>query len=479
MRRNLIVLPFILVLFAVTAVAQPVPPATPTEPAAAATAPVAAASEAAAPVDAAPAAVAPEEPQATPLSKHGFRPGHGPMRANPKRMADKAAFCGDDASACPCSAGKCDKRKGMGEGHGQRRPHGNQTREHGQEGRRGDIEATGLVQLQAALMTGKDNQMARGDAAQREGFGLRRARFGLEGDIGRGMEAGIEAELADAESLLNEAWLSIRTWKGSKVIAGAQKMPFSRSAMMSAAHTALAQRPFAVEAMAPFRQLGVVMTGKYPDLFGIEWHLGVFNAFERAGTFHAGIAENAGLRGNTLAGDSPFSGLSYVGRLSVEPLGGVGKSVADIGCPDRGPRLAVGGGAVYSDGGTNTTMAMSADLLLKWNGAHVMVEYLRDTAKPVEEPTTPALIPAQLDRQSIVAEAGYAFWRANAAVRFELIDPNVDQDDATDEAMVSGALGYQLMRNKLRLQLQYDRRIELQGSDLDNDTAYAQLQWLL
>jgi len=330
-----------------------------------------------------------------------------------------------------------------------------------------------LIQTQFVAYTGKDAQLANGDRAQDMGFSMRRARFGLDGGLGRRVDFGIVADFVQGNPL-SEAWMGLGAWHNAKLIVGAQKVAFSHFAMVGSGDQALAERPFAVSAMAPFRQVGATLTGKY-DLLCAQWFLGAYNGFERNATFFEGIQENAGFNGNH------FNGLSYVGRVQLEPLGRLGPAVADHG--RKSLRFEVGGGVLYNDGGTTKSLSYSGDVHLKWRGAHLAFEYLRDAAKPQQQPTTASTIPADINRQAIIVEGGYAWWRLNAAVRYELIDPNTANKDNEDQGIVSAALGYQLMRNKLRVQVQYDHRAENKGTPgqagLENDTVFGQFQFML
>ena len=342
----------------------------------------------------------------------------------------------------------------------------------------GRVNPHALLQVQSALLAGDDNQQLRGDRAERVGFSMRRASLGLTGGLGERVEFGLETDLVDSE-LLNEAWIGIDTWPGARITVGAQKVPFSRSAMLSSGHTALAERPLAVEAMAPMRQIGAVASGAYERL-GMQWHLGAFNGYERDPNFFAGVRENAGLRGNR------FNGLSYVARLALEPLGLLGRTTADLRSAggmvptskDRGLLVQVGIGGLYNDGGSTVSRAMSADLHVKLRGVHLLLEWLDDSAQPSNRPDSGATIPAAIERQALIAELGYAYGRGNIAFRFENIQPNSDSA-ASDERVFSSAIGYQLQRNRLRAQLQYDERIETAGHAVDNRSLFAQIQLML
>ena len=555
------------VLIAAPTLAQPgpppVPPVPPAPPAAAPATPVSPPAPTPAPAADAPPAAA---PSAGDEGVHAPPPAASDeARPRPKRDRDRERHDRRDGSApsdMPDDGPACegpDCRGGHGEDHGPFMPPGmlDDLRRALGLGGPARINPHVLVQLRTAILTGAGNQAAGGDRAERPGFAVPRARLGLAGELGRRVDFGIETDLAGCDDgghcdPLNEAWLGFRAWRGSQLVLGSHKVPFARSAMLGSGNAALAERSLASAAMAPFRQVGASMTGRYEKFAGIQWHLGVFNGFSRDSTFHGGIRQNEGVHGNR------FHGLAYVARISVEPMGEPGRGVADLpgsdgpgrspadrngadkngadknggcgpdGCsPDckgdcgggkdhgkdhgadhgkdqdlehskdqdlehskehgqrhgdsgkRGLRVHLGGGALYDDGGSTKSLSYSADLHVKFRGVHFLAEAIMDQIDPLEQPTTGATLPETVGRRSMVVEAGYARGRFQAAARVELIDPNVATEDRIDEMVVSGSLGYQIMRNRVRAVLQYDHRQERFGPAVDNDTLFAQFQLML
>ena len=451
-------------------------------------------------------------------------PGAGPCEGQVED--DEGPCCeGDDEDCCgpqPCgTAGEHHGRPGrdakgagpqdkgpMVEGHGEGgEHHGHFGEHHGHPGEAGAIEGelppghppipgmgrgfgpppplagwfggarpTALLQMQGAMYTGKDNQLSAGDRAEKPGFGLRTARLGVEGQVSPRIRLAVETDLANigssnpASSALTNAYAAIRAWHGSEIILGAQKMPFSRFAMLHAGDQAMAEKPFATNAMAPFYQVGATVTGHYPQLGHLRWFVGGYNAFERLDNFYLGIPQNSGLGGNR------FGGASMVARVQAEPLGSIGPSVADYGHSKF--RFEVGAGGYFNDSGTNKSWAGSADLQLKSHGFHLLAEFLMDSATPVDQPTTPGALPTAKKRQAVIAEAGYAWHALNAAVRYEKIDPDKNVVDNQDQQIISGAVGWAVMRNRVRLNLQFDHRQE-SLQPVSNDTLFAQFQFRL
>ncbi len=316
-----------------------------------------------------------------------------------------------------------------------------------------------------------DNMFVNGDQIEKLGFGIPRARLGINGQLADHIPFLIATDLAnrggtsDGQYLL-DAWVGYQRFHFFKLYLGARTVPFSRSAILSSADAGLSERARSADAMAPFRQVGLTLAGDY-ELAGLGWRLGVYNGFERHTEFYRGIVNGTGLRGNR------FHGLSMVGRLHAEPLGQVGPNVADL---ERGKlRLHVGGGMYMNDAGTGKTQGMSADLHVKVAGFHLLAEWIRDDAEPVESPTTPATIPEKLTRQAMSVELGYTIAKHGIAVRAEMIDPNTAVDDNRDEMWLSVAFNHHFIENMARFSLQFDHREERNGEPRDNDALYAKL----
>ncbi len=336
--------------------------------------------------------------------------------------------------------------------------------------RRGELEASlyGQLQTRGTFFTGDDNLALRGDLAERPGFAVPRARFGVAGQLADHVLFAIGTDITQAGGArVNDAWLTYTRFRYLHMSFGARKLPFSRSAMTSSSDQALAERSRASAWIAPYRQVGVTMAGRYEDI-GLDWDLGLYNGFTRHGTFYEGYRENDGLSGNRL------NGLSTAGRVAWAPIGAMGEATADM--EHKPLRVAVGLSGILNDGGTVRSKHMGVDAILKVRGLHLLVEALSEQAEPVDEPTEAATIPASTERRALVVEAGYVVDRLSFAARVELLDPNVDVDDHDDEMIVSVALGYHFIRNLLRVQLQMDHREERYGPAIDNDTAFAQIQ---
>ncbi|WP_437278805.1 porin [Sorangium sp. So ce375] len=329
-----------------------------------------------------------------------------------------------------------------------------------------------LVQAQAVPYIGDDAFLQAGDVAEGQGFRLRRARVGFAGTLAGVVPFAVSGELAggaDGSARLSEAWIGYAHFPFANLYFGAHDVPFSRSAMTGAGEGALIERPLAVRAMAPSRQVGLHVEGHFRGR-AFSYFAGMFNGFQRADQLFAGYVENAASFGNR------FDHIAYVARLATEPLGPLPRSVQDLAAS----RLRVGAGAGYffSDGGTRDLHGIGADLLVHLDGAHALAELLWNQSRPESTPTQPLGQLAPVTSIGLVGELGYFVRRIKVGVsaRFEWLDPNLDISDETDSWALTAGASYHFIDNTLKAQADFTHRQERHGVALDNDAVALQLQ---
>lgn len=329
-----------------------------------------------------------------------------------------------------------------------------------------------LVQPQLALYAGPDNLIQDGDPAERIGVRLRRARLGVGGWAFGMFDFSLGIELADLQVDILDAWVGYRQFSVLGAVLGAHKVPFSRYALTGSDRGSLIERPMSVDAIAPYRQVGLTLEGEVGDGLAHYW-LGVYNGFERHTNFHEGYVENSAFQGNR------FNRVAFAGRLSLEPLGPIGEDIADLDCSSF--RIAVGSSLVYNDGQTTRTTAWEADVHLKSHGFHLLAEYVADSSEPQDSPTTTATIPAKSDRFGLTTEVGYMILpgQLGAVVRAEWFDDNESQDNNGDALVLTGGVQYYWKRHHLKAALDFTHREELKGVSRDNDTLLLQVQFAL
>ena len=329
-----------------------------------------------------------------------------------------------------------------------------------------------LIQAQAIPYVGKDSFLQAGDPAERGGFRMRRARFGLEGKLYDRVPFKISAEFDSDEkgtARLHDAWFGYDKWRSLQLFAGAREVPFSRSAMIESGGGAMIERPLAVRSMAPFHQLGMSVEGHlWKGALG--YALGIYNGLQRSDRFYEGYGENAALLGNR------FDGLTYAGRLSSEPLGSLGNTMEDL---KKGPfRVGVGASFFFSNGGTRDLLGAGADVLLHAHGFHLLGELISNHSSPHAVPTQPTSQISTVQSLAAIGEVGYMLVKNRLGVnaRFEWIDPNTSVTDEADSWLVSGGLGYHVLHDFLKANLDFTHRQEIHGNSLKNDSLVFQLQ---
>lgn len=326
-----------------------------------------------------------------------------------------------------------------------------------------------LLQVQALPYIGGESFLQAGDPGERAGFRLRRARFGFAGRLYQRVSFRITGEYSSDDAgtaRLYDAWFGYDAFKPLQLFAGTRDVPFSRSALIDAGHSALIERPLAVRAMAPFHQLGVSAEGSL-GRGRLNYALGVYNGLQRTDQFFQGYTQNAALLGNR------FDGLTYAARLTV---GRPGRDIAALS-HDR-LRSGVGGSFFFSNGGTREILGAAGDALLHYRGMHVLVEFLSNRSTPRTNPTQPVTQLAPAQSLGAVGEVGYVLFRQRLGIagRFEWLDPNTAAQDESDSWLLTFGLNYHVLRDLLRAQLDFTHRQEIHGQSLANDALVLQLQ---
>lgn len=323
-----------------------------------------------------------------------------------------------------------------------------------------------LLQVQAMPYVGKDAFFQAGDMAEQPGFRMRRARIGMAGELYDVIPFEISGDLVTDDIgnvRLNEAWVGYRFRDWLEVYAGAHRLPFTRTGLLTSAGTALLDRPLATQALAPFQQVGVHAEGK---LLGgvLRYAVGVWNGFQRGDLFYSGYRLNASPFGNR------FQDLAYSVRIAAEPFGGLGGTVADY---EQTPKLRFGAGVSYffSDGGTRDIHGGAADAIVHWKGMHLLGEFLLTQIDPEDVPEQPTTQVARIKSVAAVGEAGYTILKDRLSVntRVEWINANTDVSTENDQVVVNGGVTYFVVEHLLKAQLEFIHRQELGGRSLSND----------
>lgn len=151
------------------------------------------------------------------------------------------------------------------------------------------LELTGHLQLDTRAFDGWSVAGDVDDSLRADEAEVRRARVGLTARWQR-LDLELEAELADAEEPLKDAWLGWRFGHGLRLRAGRLKLPFSREWLVGSKRLDFAERSLPVSALAPGRDWGAEALAR----------LGRVEA--QAGLFAGDGAADASRAGTTVAG---------------------------------------------------------------------------------------------------------------------------------------------------------------------------------
>ncbi|RME28976.1 MAG: hypothetical protein D6806_01985 [Deltaproteobacteria bacterium] len=317
-------------------------------------------------------------------------------------------------------------------------------------------------------MVGADaDSFSNGDAMSRDGFRLRRARLGIDGQITSQWKYSLELDLVDEFSGGNVLLDASVTWIACRhawIRAGVGKAPFSRMLLTSSAKLQFVERPHWVGRensvdgymLDPGRQLGLTVGGAVAFL---RWQVGVYNGTPgfSAGNFN--------------------DGLMYAVRLEGG-LGNLGTAEADF--ERSGPRFAVGLNGYLNQAPAANVRAAGVDAGFKWQGLSVWLEAVWAKAVPDSRPAGTDTIMDETESWGMSAQAGYMLpfddMDLELAARFAIMDDNVHFENEGDMWEVTAGVNWYLMKNNLKLMLDYVLKEELHGADLSNDAVLAMLQ---
>ena len=320
---------------------------------------------------------------------------------------------------------------------------------------------------------GADSRMSEGDKMDQPGFRLRRARLGVEGQILQPLTYKIEMDLFDKSMSggpLYQAWVDFTPIQYIGLKVGFMEFPLVRGMDAGSFGLAHIDRAVGIYAMSPTNSLGAVLHSEpWKDHLVISF--GVFNGLERGDSFFAGYAPVGISEGNR------FEKLAYVGRVDVVPLGKLGTGEADVK-QEQSFCLGFGGGILYSDGTSVSTLAGAAWLHMKAWGFHLNGDFVMDRSKPKSDAGQAPQLADLTRRMAVQGSVGYVFLKdlLGIAARIEYIDSNMDALNEGDQIIAAGTLSYYAIGNWVKVQLEYQHRQELHGLSLGNDHVIAGVQ---
>jgi hypothetical protein len=264
---------------------------------------------------------------------------------------------------------------------------------------------------------------------------------------------------------LRDARIEFDRLRDFTVWLGQFKTPFSRQRIISSANMNLVDRSIVNAEFNLDRDIGFQVMSK--DLGGLGGRL----------AYYAGIFMGEGRN----AYDLTDSGLLYVGRLEVNPLGKFDDYTEGDLARSAKPGLGIAGAYAYqdrahaargtvgdypADHGTTNFHHVNADLLFKWRGlsiataVHLRKGFNRKNGGAVDDTGTP--IPTVAARQGLgwYAQVGYVVPKIPLEVvgRYSLIRNNYGTNSSLPDAdEAGGGLNWYIVGHDLKVQLDYFR----------------------
>ncbi len=329
-----------------------------------------------------------------------------------------------------------------------------------------ELSVHGRVQVLGGHV-GEDAHVMNGDVLSRDGFRIRRARLGVDGQIADRWEYGLELDLIDEDSggnALLDAYITYKPGEYGWIQAGAGKLPFSRALIISSADMQLIERPawVGVEAATGTnrldlgRQVGLTVGGQ-ADIF--DFAAGVYNG---APGYSVGDLND---------------GLLYVVRLGAG-LGDMGRSEADL--EGYGLRWAFGLNGYMNFAEAADVRGAGADLAVKFKGVSLYAEALWSKSIPDTRPEGTAYELDETERWGMYAQAGYMlpldYADLELVCRFAIMDDNVHWENEGDLWELTAGFNAYFHGGDVKLMINYILKEEQKGADLANDSILAMLQ---
>jgi hypothetical protein len=170
------------------------------------------------------------------------------------------------------------------------------------------------------------------------------------------------------------------------------------------------------------------------------------------------------------------SGMLYGGRVELFPLGDLPEGQLMVA--DGAPRLRIGGAYYFNDDAAGNTHGAEGDLKFRWLGLTVEGEFLWSTFALAADPSRPPDTAGDVDRMAYYAQVGYLLYGdwVDLAVRFDSFELNDGIEDFNDRWSIGAVATLFLLRNRVKLQLEYMHHQEWADPQVPNDHVALQLQ---
>jgi phosphate-selective porin len=317
----------------------------------------------------------------------------------------------------------------------------------------------GMIQVQGAFYVGDASAIAEKDPADTEGFRIRRARFGLAGDLFRDIGYYLAVDLKDTVAAalggdkgteILDAKLDWHRFPWARVSVGVAKVPFSAFGLQSSGRLLIIERPLMVRWLSPEYRVGMTVEGRWR---GLQYGVGIYNGSE-------GVTS-----GNRLAGVAGAFRAQYT--LLERPASFVPRSF----------NVTLGGAYMIDDGPAVLLHRAAGSLLFQFPRGTLMGELIWQSSIPHERPAGDPDA-GEVRRWGAAGEAGVFIFREllQLAGRYEYYHDTDKLELFARQQLITAALNLYLFRDNFKLQINYTRRDELRGAEIPNDIGFAQLQ---
>ncbi len=328
-----------------------------------------------------------------------------------------------------------------------------------------ELEPTMLTQVWTTVFDQDVDEQADsaswGDPEDDPGFKIRRARIGFVGEDGDfsygvlvGMSSGFDSiSTSEGDVELVDAYGGWQLSPTMSLLAGVQKVPYSREQLLSAGELVFQDRSVAATHIAPGRDVGVMLDA---NAFDGHIQLGVFNG------------------NDSVLGDDN-AGFLFAGRASYT-IGGE-EPTSTWGVTD-GFLWSTGSNVVLNQGTSTDELSLGADLLLRTGGLSVLAEGHYSTITPTSTDISAPEVFSGTTRVGGMLQIGYTQGLLEPALRVEYFDDNSAADDNGDIAIIMGGVTAHLSDDKVRAGVGFVHREELGGEAMTNDTARFWFQFM-
>lgn len=341
--------------------------------------------------------------------------------------------------------------------------------------REGQVGAWAQIQTRITLLD-QDVQLQAdpatyGDPEDDPGFGLTRARLGLDGYVPLGdlsryhqVEWAVALGVASPYDVLGRANTDVQLvdafgrWTGdapigpTSVSVGLQRVPFNRGNLFSSADLLFQERDVASEWLGPSRDVGAVA----------------------AQAVELGETALVLVRGGAFNGNGQLFGDADPGLLSVGRLELVVGDAYRTWSPDREHALGVGLAAMNNRELATTTNALAADVLARFSLVTVTAEFIRSAVAPTDTVVMAPSLPEQTVRQGFAAQL--SVWvpfdddnGLEIGGRLSTFDDATHLDNRGDVQIVHGGLTWRNPLPGVDIGGGYVKRLEPNG-EVSNDS---------